>query len=82
MSTPEENADGYATSSVVRQARLLTQRNFLIIHGNIDENVHFENSTALMQQVDAADTPETASMHELIELPGERHSARYAISSL
>jgi dipeptidyl aminopeptidase/acylaminoacyl peptidase len=54
MSTPQENPDGYATTSVVKAAKNLHGR-LLIQHGLMDDNVHPQNAIQLMDALQKAD---------------------------
>ncbi len=70
MGTPEENPDGYRSSSALTYADEL-QGKLLLIHGMIDENVHFRHTARMMQAlVDAGKSFET------LIYPNERHSPR------
>lgn len=70
METPSTNPDGYASSSVLGQVESIRGR-LLLIHGLLDENVHFRHTARLIQRLTDLDKP-----YELILLPGERHSTR------
>jgi dipeptidyl-peptidase-4 len=70
MSTPEANAEGYAASDVVDQLDQLTGR-LLLMHGMADDNVILENSTRVMDALQASSTP-----FELMLYPGQRHGIR------
>jgi len=50
MSTPRLNPKGYESSSVIRSANQLKGK-LLLIHGTADDNVHFENSAALVTKL-------------------------------
>jgi dipeptidyl-peptidase 4 len=50
MGTPEENPDGYRDSSPVTYAGQL-KGHLLLIHGTGDDNVHFANTTELIQKL-------------------------------
>lgn len=50
MGTPQDNADGYHGSSVLTHARDV-RGSLLLIHGLIDENVHFRHTGLLLQHV-------------------------------
>jgi dipeptidyl-peptidase 4 len=48
MKTPQQNPDGYKSTSALTYAAKL-QRPLLIIHGITDDNVHFGNTLALIE---------------------------------
>ncbi len=50
MQTPDENPDGYKESSPITYADSLRGK-FLIVHGTGDDNVNFQNSIKLTQQL-------------------------------
>lgn len=55
MSTPQQNPDGYARSRVGANATALGQcTRFLVMHGSADDNVHFQNSLILLDDLDMA----------------------------
>jgi len=56
MSTPQLNPKGYETSSVMMYANQLKGK-LLLIHGTADDNVHFENSVALVTKLVAENKP-------------------------
>jgi dipeptidyl-peptidase-4 len=72
MSTPEKNPEGYKRSSVLSGVDRLTGK-LLIIHGLIDENVHFRHTARLVGALVAAGKP-----FEIVPMPEERHSSRKA----
>jgi len=47
MGTPQENPEGYASSSVLEQCGAMEGR-LMMVHGMIDENVHFRHSARLL----------------------------------
>ncbi|MBN1358982.1 MAG: S9 family peptidase [Sedimentisphaerales bacterium] len=67
MDTPQDNPDGYAQSSVVEAAKDL-QGKLLIIHGAIDDNVHFQNSLQLARALQEADRE-----FQIMVYPESRH---------
>ncbi|HEX2222055.1 MAG TPA: DPP IV N-terminal domain-containing protein [Candidatus Limnocylindria bacterium] len=70
LGTPAENRDGYEASSLLGRAATL-RRPLLLVHGALDENVHFRHTVRLLAAAGAeATTP------ELLVLPGERHGPR------
>jgi dipeptidyl aminopeptidase/acylaminoacyl peptidase len=54
MNTPQENPDGYKVTSVVAAARNLHGK-LLIVHGNLDDNVHIQNTLQLVEELEKAD---------------------------
>jgi dipeptidyl-peptidase-4 len=70
MSTPEENPEGYKLASVLTAAGDI-KGHLLLIHGMIDENVHFRHTARLVTALITAGRP-----FEILPLPGERHSSR------
>ncbi|CAF3358198.1 unnamed protein product [Rotaria sp. Silwood1] len=70
MGRPEDNPLGYVVSSVMHHINNLTGH-LMIIHGLIDENVHFRHSARLINALIRANKP-----YELILFPDERHMPR------
>lgn len=70
MGTPESNIDGYAMSSVMSHVDNFTGK-LLLVHGLIDENVHFRHTARLINALNRARKP-----YDLLLLPDERHSPR------
>ncbi|MGH9269578.1 MAG: S9 family peptidase, partial [Acidimicrobiales bacterium] len=70
MGLPAENPDGYQLSSVMHHADAIRGR-LLIVHGLMDENVHFRHTARLIEALTAAGVD-----YELVLLPGERHLPR------
>jgi dipeptidyl aminopeptidase/acylaminoacyl peptidase len=67
MGLPQDNLDGYNTSSVVRSAGKLHGR-LLILHGAIDDNVSLRNTMRLVQALQLANKD-----FELMIYPSSRH---------
>ena len=70
MSTPEANAEGYAASDAIPRLDNLTGR-MLLMHGMADDNVILENSTRVIDELQAKSIP-----FELMLYPGQRHGVR------
>jgi dipeptidyl-peptidase-4 len=70
MRLPQENVDGYRLGSALTHADRLRGK-LLLIHGMIDENVHFRHSARLMQALIDAGKP-----FETLLYPNERHMPR------
>ncbi|XP_078468803.1 dipeptidyl peptidase 9 isoform X1 [Lampetra planeri] len=77
LGTPEENASGYETSSIVWHVDKLPKEpnRLLILHGFLDENVHFFHTNMLVSQLVRVGKP-----YQLQIYPNERHSIRCAES--
>ncbi|KAL1859324.1 hypothetical protein Plec18170_002440 [Paecilomyces lecythidis] len=54
MHTPEHNPSGYDNSSISDVSALSQNVRFLVIHGVADDNVHLQNSLALIDKLDLA----------------------------
>ena len=67
METPATNAEGYAVTDLTKLAPKLRGK-LLLMHGMMDENVHFENTALMIDAFIAADKP-----IDLMVFPGERH---------
>ena len=70
MSTPQLNPEGYERSSVMANLERF-EGSLLLIHGLIDENVHFRHSARLINALNRARKP-----YELLLFPDERHMPR------
>jgi dipeptidyl-peptidase-4 len=70
MGTPEENPDGYREGSALTHAGSLRGR-LLIVHGMIDENVHFRHTARFLEAL-----AKTDSTCDLLVYPRARHFPR------
>ena len=70
MGTPQSNPEGYESSSVMTHIDRLNG-SLLIVHGLIDENVHFRHTARLINSLIRARKP-----YELLMFPDERHMPR------
>ena len=70
MGTPQSNPEGYHDSSVLTHAAKLQGR-LLLVHGMVDENVHFRHTARLIVALTAADKD-----YDLLVFPEERHMPR------
>src|SRR5262249_39754231 len=70
MGTPADNPKGYEYSSVLKHSANLKGK-LLLIHGMIDENVHFRHTARRVTKLRGDSKP-----FELLPLPDERHSSR------
>ncbi len=70
MGTPLSNPDGYRNSSPMTHIENLRGR-LLLVHGLIDENVHFRHTARLINALIKAQKP-----YDLLLFPDERHGPR------
>ncbi|MBK9757746.1 MAG: DPP IV N-terminal domain-containing protein [Nannocystis sp.] len=70
MGTPAENQGGYTVSSVMHHVDNLRGK-LLLVHGMIDENVHFRHTARLINALITARKP-----YDLLLFPDERHMPR------
>ena len=70
MGTPRSNPEGYREGSVLTSAEEL-RGDLLIVHGMIDENVHFRHAARLVSALIKAGKP-----FEFLPLPLSRHGSR------
>lgn len=70
LGTPQDNPTGYRESSALTRANQI-RGNLMIVHGLIDENVHFRHSARMMKALIDAEIP-----FETLLMPNERHGVR------
>ncbi|XP_022736591.1 uncharacterized protein LOC111289638 isoform X2 [Durio zibethinus] len=70
MGLPSEYAESYEYGSVMHHVNKMKGR-LLLVHGMIDENVHFRHTARLVNALVAAGKP-----YELLIFPDERHMPR------
>ncbi len=70
MGLPEENAQGYEEGSVMHHVGNMRGK-LMLVHGMIDENVHFRHTARLMNALIRERKP-----YELLAVPDERHMPR------
>lgn len=70
METPATNPDGYRDSSVLTRVSKIKGK-LLVIHGMIDENVHYRHTARFVQAMMSAGKP-----FELLAVPEGRHGFR------
>jgi dipeptidyl-peptidase-4 len=70
MGTPQSNPQGYAESSVMHHIPTMAGK-LLIVHGLIDENVHFRHTARLINALIRA-----RKSYDLLLFPDERHMPR------
>jgi dipeptidyl-peptidase 4 len=71
MSTPQANPDGYAEGNVMNHVENIEGK-FLLIHGMLDENVHFRHTARLINALMKA-----RKDYDFLPFPDERHMPRH-----
>ncbi|GAB4328328.1 MAG: S9 family peptidase [Dehalococcoidia bacterium] len=72
MRTPSTNPEGYREAAVMTHVHRL-EGHLLLVHGLVDENVHFRHTARLITALTAAGKP-----YDLLVFPEERHVPRDA----
>ena len=70
MGLPQSNAEGYKVSSVLQHVETM-QGKLMLVHGLIDENVHFRHTARLIYALICH-----RKRYDLLLFPDERHSPR------
>ncbi|GIW12951.1 MAG: peptidase S9 [Tepidiforma sp.] len=70
MGTPQENPEGYREGSALSHASRL-RAPLLLVHGMVDENVHFRHTARFIVELTRAGRP-----YDLLLFPEERHMPR------
>jgi dipeptidyl-peptidase-4 len=69
MSTPQSNPDGYTLSAPLAYAdRLGDHQRLLLVHGDLDDNVHYQQSIQMADGLQAAD-----EQFDMMIYPGRNH---------
>lgn len=74
LGLPKDNAAAYDATNLMKLAGNLRGKLFLV-HALMDENVHFQNASSLIDAFVAADKP-----FDLLVFPGERHGYRSPVA--
>ncbi|ACO70296.1 predicted protein, partial [Micromonas commoda] len=76
MGTPDANPDGYANASVIGRCGDVMGK-VLVVHGVVDENVHFRHSTAYVAGLERCGKT-AGDGYVFMPFPNERHVPRGA----
>ncbi len=76
MRTPQENPEGYRESAPTRHVKGITA-DLLLVHGTLDDNVHFQNATQLVSALQQA-----GKQFDFMMYPNKNHSISGGNASL
>lgn len=57
LPTPEDNLSGYQAGDVTLLAERLRGKQFYVMHGNADDNVHYQNAAKLFTKLQQLNIP-------------------------
>lgn len=55
MQTPTQNPEGYKSGRLSTLALNMANKNFLLVHGTLDDNVHYQQAMILAKNLERAD---------------------------
>lgn len=55
MQKPSQNPEGYTSGRLSTLALNFSNKNFLLVHGTLDDNVHYQHSMILAKNLERAD---------------------------
>lgn len=73
MGLPQDNTDGYATALIQNVTNFKGAKRFMVAHGTGDDNVHIQNTYALLDQFNL----EEVDNYDLLIFPDSDHGIRY-----
>ncbi|KAK7208516.1 putative dipeptidyl-aminopeptidase B [Myxozyma melibiosi] len=73
MHTPQHNFDGYDGAAIKNVTALKGAGRFLVMHGTGDDNVHFQNTLALLDKLDLAQVEN----YDMYVFPDSDHSINF-----
>lgn len=69
LPSPLDNKLGYDNSRLSTMASSFNNKSYLLIHGTLDDNVHYQQAMALSRSLEVSDVP-----FKQITYPDENHS--------
>lgn len=72
----KDNKFGYESSSLVNKARNLANKKYLLVHGTLDDNVHYQQSMMLARRLELYDILFEQQVRPLIDLLMHDHNHR------
>ena len=78
MAPPQQNEQGYMRGAPLNYAdRLQADQNLLLVHGDFDDNVHYQNSAQMVDRLQAAN-----KQFEFMAYPGRDHGISGGVTRL
>ena len=78
MAPPQQNEQGYTRGAPLNYAdRLQADQNLLLVHGDFDDNVHYQNSAQMVDRLQAAN-----KQFEFMAYPGRDHGISGGVTRL
>lgn len=77
MHTPQNNIEGYINSEISNVTSLQQNVRFLVMHGVADDNVHMQNTLALLDKLDIG----SVENYDVHVFPDSDHSIYFRKSS-
>lgn len=62
----EDNAEGYLNSRLSTRPLAFVNKTYLLVHGSLDDNVHYQQSMALARSLEVNDIPFEQIVRQLI----------------
>lgn len=70
----KDNKFGYESSSLVNKARNLANKKYLLVHGTLDDNVHYQQSMMLARRLELYDILFEQQVRSLIDFLMHDHN--------
>lgn len=65
LPSDKDNRRGYEMGSLVKMSKKLDRKNFFVVHGSFDDNVHYQQSMMLARSLELNDVPFRQQVYNL-----------------